>query len=534
MKKGESDLTTSLLKKIGQLFIIGFNGKTVSSEIKQMIHTYHIGGVILFNRNIGSPEETLALTSELQREARRAKYEFPLLIGVDQENGVVRRLGAGATILPGAMTLGATHYPHHAYTIGEITGKELQALGINWNLAPVLDINTNPKNPVIGVRSFGECPGKVARFGKAMMTGMRDVGMITTLKHFPGHGDTHVDSHVNLPIITHDVERLHRVELKPFQVCIEEGADVVMTAHVYFPHLEPERNVPATLSRSVITDVLRNKLGYQGVVTTDCLEMDAIAQGMGTEEGALQAIKAGADLVMISHTVNKQIRSIYKIYHAVINGQLSEEEIQHAILRINALKEKYLHWKTVDRKAEHDPLKLIGCEQHRRMALDVYQNGVTIVENEPLFPIQINRGQRIIVIEPKHHPTLFVEGQHTSHVTLGRLVRNYAKSAELYSHSTVPTDSEMIRITSQIRQSDLVILGVHTKSSSRFYQRLIMQLEEIGASVVIMAMKSPYDVANLRASAYVYTYEHTKPALATAVDAIFGKIRVQGKLPIQC
>src|SRR5699024_3961002 len=158
----------------------------------------------------------------------------------------------------------------------------------------------------------------------------------------------------------------------------------------------------------------------------------------------------------------------------------------------NALKEKYLHWKTVDRKAEHDPLKLIGCEQHRRMALDVYQNGVTIVENEPLFPIQINRGQRIIVIEPKHHPTLFVEGQHTSHVALGLLVRNYAKAAELDSQSTVPTDSEITRSASHLRQSDPLNLGLHPQSPGHFYQRFNIELQQIDASVVIMAMKTPY------------------------------------------
>ena len=215
--------------------VFGFHGKTASPEIKQLIRDHHVGGIILFSRNMGTAAEVLNLTRELQQEAKNAGHKQPLLICIDQENGIVRRLDQGTTVLPGAMLLGATDQPENAYTVGVATGKELKHLGINWNLAPVLDVNNNPNNPVIGVRSFGENAAKVSLFGQEAMRGMQDAGVITTLKHFPGHGDTSVDSHLDLPVISHSMDRLEEIELKPFVDCIERGADTIMSAHVYFP-----------------------------------------------------------------------------------------------------------------------------------------------------------------------------------------------------------------------------------------------------------------------------------------------------------
>ncbi len=252
-----------LERKIGQLFVVGFDGTTVNPKIKKLIHDYHVGSIILFSRNIGEPEEVLQLTSDLQKEAKKAGYEKPLLICLDQENGVVSRIHKGLTTFPGSMALGATDNPQYAYKIGLATGKELKALGINWNLAPVLDVNNNPDNPVIGVRSFSENAEKVAAFGEAMMKGLQDAGVMTSLKHFPGHGDTNVDSHLDLPVISHEMERLENIELVPFKACIEAGADSVMAAHVYFPAIEPEEDIPATLSKRVYVDLLRKSLDLQ-------------------------------------------------------------------------------------------------------------------------------------------------------------------------------------------------------------------------------------------------------------------------------
>ncbi|HEX6594256.1 MAG TPA: beta-N-acetylhexosaminidase [Bacillota bacterium] len=524
---------TSLLKKIGQLFIIGFAGKTVPYEVKQCIHTYHVGGIILFSRNIGTPEETLALTTELQREAKRANYEYPLFICVDQENGVVRRLGKGTTILPGAMMLGATNDVKAAYEIGQITGKELKSLGINWNLAPVLDVNNNPNNRVIGVRSFGECPEKVSQFGKAMMAGMQSERLMTTLKHFPGHGDTHVDSHVNLPVIPHDIERLKEVELKPFQTCMKAGADVIMTAHISFPALEKKRDVPATVSKAVITGLLREELRYKGVVMTDCLEMEAIASEIGTEQGAMQAIQAGVDLVTISHSFDKQVRSIQNVYEAVKNGDLTEEVIERSTNRIRMLKETYLQWEDLHRERD-DPLTIVGCKEHREIARKVYKKGVTIVDEKKMLPIYQNSSGGIAILELENDIFTQVEDQRPSDVSLGKVISTYVRSAETYRSSNMLTRCEVSELVNKLKTFDIVMIGVLTGSSARMLRQLIEQLENERVSVIIIALKSPYVVVDLpRASAYIYTYEYTYPALTVAIAAVFGKEQVYGQLPIK-
>ena len=220
--------------KLGQLLVVGFRGMTVSDEVKKLIHDYRVGNFILFGRNIGTGVDVLDLTSALQEEAKRAGHDKPLLICTDQENGLVQRLKYPATAFPGAMGIGATNNLDIAYQIGEATGRELKEVGINWNLAPVVDVNNNPENPVINVRSFGESPRRVKDLALAWMKGCQEAGVATTLKHFPGHGDTNVDSHLDLPVIHHSLKRLFDVELLPFLEGIKNGATTIMTAHIYF------------------------------------------------------------------------------------------------------------------------------------------------------------------------------------------------------------------------------------------------------------------------------------------------------------
>src|SRR5690606_2186935 len=285
----------SLRQKIGQLMMIGFHGTRLSEKVQRMIVEDCVGGIILFGRNIGTPEEVLRLTSDLQTCAKTAGHPFPLLISIDQENGVVRRLGKGTTLFPGNRLLGAVDDEKVTRHIARATAEELKRLGINMNLAPGLDVNNNPQNPVIGVRSFGESVDGVIRHGLAFIEGHQAVGVVTTAKHFPGHGDTDVDSHLDLPTVPHGLKRLETVELRPFQEAIDAGVCCVMIAHVFFPAFEAEDKVPATLSHSVVTGLLREKMGFNGVVTTDCLEMDAVSKTIGTVEGALRALKAGVD-----------------------------------------------------------------------------------------------------------------------------------------------------------------------------------------------------------------------------------------------
>ncbi len=524
---------TTLAKKVGQLLVIGFDGIKVPQEIRNLIHNYHIGAIILFGRNIGTPEEVLALTTDLQREAKKAGYTHPLLICVDQENGVVRRLGEGATIFPGAMTLGATGNPNHAYNVGVATGNELKALGINWNLAPVLDVNNNPDNPVIGVRSFGESAESVSKFGRASMQGMQKAGIATTLKHFPGHGDTSVDSHLDLPIIPHGLARLEEIELKPFKECIAEGADTIMTAHVYFPSIETEPGVPATISKKVITGLLREKLKFNGVVTTDCMEMNAILHGIGTEKGAVAALKAGVDYVMISHTLQRQVGAIKEILKAVENGELTEEEIELALKRIDTLKEKYLSWDDISIGKEPEVPETVGSKQHEKIAYEAYKDSVTIVKNNGVLPLSNESGTRILVVHPNNGTTMQVEDKRYANLSLGQAIKEYAADADIYQFSSSLDEKEIETIVEKASHYDTVIAGTLTITPGSKQITLIEKLIEAKESVIVIAMRSPYDFGYLPdVPVYMNTYEFTYPALRVAAGAIFGKEEVKGNLPV--
>jgi beta-N-acetylhexosaminidase len=299
--------TMTLEEQIGQTLMVGFPGTTPSREVIELIQRYHVGNILLFSRNVLDAEQVRTLTAHLQQAAREAGHAHPLLIAVDQENGIVQRLGEAATLFPGNMSLGAIGSQEIAFDVARATARELKALGINMNLAPVVDVNNNAANPVIGVRSFGEDAQLVARLGSAMVRGYQDVGVISCLKHFPGHGDTAVDSHLALPTIPHTLERLEAVELVPFRSGIEAGTASIMIAHMAFPALTRDNALPATLSSAIIQGLLREKLGFEGVILSDCLEMQAISNTFGTASAATMALQAGIDLSLVSHQADLPI-----------------------------------------------------------------------------------------------------------------------------------------------------------------------------------------------------------------------------------
>jgi beta-N-acetylhexosaminidase len=332
----------SLEEKVGQLFQVGFQSKSIDREIKDLIENYHIGGVIYFTRNIENLEQTASLSKNLQQLALNSGSGIPLFISVDQEGGKVRRI-KDLTYFPANIEIGATGDKELSRKAAAVTAKELKGLGINVNLAPVLDVNNNPANPVIGERSFGADPILVAEMGVAYIKGLQAEGIIATAKHFPGHGDTAVDSHFDLPVINHSRERLDQVELYPFKKAIEAGVDSIMAAHIYFSTIEPEAGIPATLSKAVLNDLLREELNFDGVIITDDMEMGAIKNSFGTAAGAVKTIEAGADIVLISHSYDKQKQAIEALIKAVENGRISEKRIEESLRRIIKLKGKRIN-----------------------------------------------------------------------------------------------------------------------------------------------------------------------------------------------
>ncbi len=358
----------NIKQKIGQLLMVGFDGLSPSREIRELITKYHVGGVILFERNIKSPLQI----AELCRELQSISPEVPLFIAIDQEGGKgFSRLKKPFTRFPGNHALGncfqKTKSIKLAYKFGEITAKELSAVGINFNLAPVLDVNTNPKNPIIGKRAFGDEPHLVSELGLAVIAGLQDNKVIACGKHFPGHGDTDTDSHKELPIIDHNLERLRKIELRPFQHAIKNGLKAIMTAHILYRKLDDK--LPATLSGKIIDGLLRDELGFKGLAMTDDLEMGAIANSFEIEETAVKAVKAGIDILLISHDPDKQKRAFEAIAAAVEKGEISEERLDLSWEWIITLKKSLLP--SLEPPEAERIEQVLGDPEHREVAKEV-------------------------------------------------------------------------------------------------------------------------------------------------------------------
>lgn len=327
----------SLDEKIGQLLIVGFDGYEANKNIESLIKKNYVGGVILFGNNIRSAEQTMKLTNSLK--SINSKNKIPLFISVDEEGGRVSRMPKELEKLPSNKIIGEINNSNLSYNIGKIISKELTCLGFNMNFAPVLDINSNLQNPVIGDRSFGNNANLVTRLGIKTMEGLREGNIIPVIKHFPGHGDTSVDSHVGLPLINHDMKRLKEFELIPFKEAINNNADVVMISHILLPKIDS--SYPATMSKIIIKDVLRNDLKFNGVVITDDMTMGAITKNFDISNAAIKSINAGTDIILICHGYDNEIYVINSIKEAVENNIITEDKINESVYRILKLKEKY-------------------------------------------------------------------------------------------------------------------------------------------------------------------------------------------------
>ena len=331
----------TLKEKLGQLIIAGFDGYEYDEHLRTLIEDYKVGNIILFTRNIKDIHQLSALNRKIYNEILKNTGNSPL-ISIDQEGGMVTRIMDGATFCPGNMTLTATNNSDNAYIIGKIMGDELTHLGINMNLAPSLDVNNNPDNPVIGVRSYSDNPKVVSEYGNKFIKGLQEKGVIATAKHFPGHGDTNVDSHLGLPMINHTLEELEKVELVPFRSAIENGVDAIMSAHIVFSEID-KSGLPGTLSKTILTDLLRNKLNFKGLIVSDCMQMKAIDDQYTTERGTVMGIKAGLDIACISHSLDKQVGALKALEEAVETGEIDISIIDEKVKRI-------LHYKELTRK----------------------------------------------------------------------------------------------------------------------------------------------------------------------------------------
>lgn len=328
----------SLEEKVGQLVIVGVEAYENDQYSKLLIEKYHVGGFIIFKKNILNTSQLLGLLNSL-KDTNAARNGIPLFLSVDEEGGRVSRLPKEFKKFPTNQMIGKKNDSALSGQIGSVLGEELSAFGFNMNFAPVLDINSNPKNPIIGNRSFGATAQLVSELGVATMKGIQSQNVIAVVKHFPGHGDTSVDSHIGLPKVEHDLERLKSFELKPFASAVENGADAVMVAHILLPELDA--SYPASISKPVITDLLRGEMGFGGVVMTDDFTMGAVTKNYDFAKAAVRAINAGGDIVLVCHGFDKQEKVLKALFAAVKTGQISEERLNQSLYRILELKQKY-------------------------------------------------------------------------------------------------------------------------------------------------------------------------------------------------
>ncbi|MCX7712039.1 MAG: glycoside hydrolase family 3 protein [Clostridia bacterium] len=368
-KKALSEMT--LEEKVGQVFIMSLRylpdtqaALEVTDTVKDRIKKNHLGGVILFSENLKTIPQTKKLITDMQGISK-----LPMFVAIDEEGGSTSRLNKNlelhSTVLPTNREIGKTGNPELAQKAANVIAEEISSLGFNMDFAPIADVDSNPKNPIIGIRSFGPDQKLVAEMVKAQVRGMQETNIITVLKHFPGHGDTSTDTHMGTAVVQHDKKRLNKVEFVPFIEGIEAGADGIMTAHIQVPKITKD-NLPATLSKKILTDILRNEMGFKGLIITDALEMKAISNYYPPDEAAVKAFEAGADILLMPYSIEAAYQSLLK---AVQEKRISEERLDESVLRILDLKAKkgILEHK----KNDSDPEKVLGNPEHRKIAEEI-------------------------------------------------------------------------------------------------------------------------------------------------------------------
>ena len=483
-------MDNALKVKVGQRLLAGFPGYEMNREFIDAVREYKIGNVILFSRNIRDWVQLRKLCMQITDLVKRETGEDPFIM-IDQEGGGVTRIADAQMNVPGQMALAGTGDPQMVRRAAEITAQELRSCGINMNLAPVMDINSNPDNPVIGARSYGEDAETVARYGVCAIEGYQKEKIACCLKHFPGHGDTAVDSHLGLPVVNKSLEDLAGNELIPFQKGMEAGAPAIMTTHILFPQIESGK-IPATMSRAIINGLLREKMGYKGMIISDCMEMNAIAQYYGTVHGAVEAVKAGVDLICISHTVMFATEAAQQIYQDVQAGRISREEFEQSVARIHAYKEQYCSTQGsgVDIEASETAVKE-EIAQMRFLTIRPYHQNVIkipVIGSNPLF------------IGCEDYRIANVADQSGEAFTFSEYMKTQAGCGQAFVTSQNPQKEEIRKILYEYEENQYtaVIYGLyngHIKTGQLELARAVaVKAADQMCPMIAVALMDPYDL----------------------------------------
>jgi beta-N-acetylhexosaminidase len=528
-QKTLSQLT--LKEKIGQLFMVaaisdtkqnpGFLEHTPytmdEASIKDLIARYHVGGIIFLGLSDAYKQYTL--TQEFQRLS-----SIPLLIGQDLEWGLHMRL-RDTIQYPYALTLGAIQDNRLIYQLGKEIGTQCNAIGVHMNFAPVVDVNTAPDNPVINHRSFGDNTENVCQKAAAFAQGLHDAGIIACAKHFPGHGDTTVDSHYTLPIIHHTIDRLNAIELKPFEYLIAHHIPAIMTAHIAVPALEPKSNVPASLSYAVVTSLLKNKLGFSGLVITDGLGMRGVTDNHEPGYVELDALLAGNDILLCPVNVP---RAVELITHAIENNQFSQEELDKRVLKILSAKEWVL--KQRNNKIITNYWDRLHTQEANNLNRTLYQHAVTVIQDT---------GKNIPVKKTRLY-TIFQIGR-PEHTLCEQVLQTELPNTVIHSYMPTDTDQSLIDLIEQLSTDNPIIITLHgmNKLAREQYgitetiQSAIKKIYAHNTHVILVIFGNPYSASLFKyLPGIICAYQDDVCAQMAATEILLGTLEAKGKLPI--
>ena len=499
----------SMDERIGQLYIVAlYTNKDQNhiSGVRKLVEQERIGGIILMQDDA---EQEIALVNEFQKKSR-----VPMLFGMDAEWGLYQRIKT-AHKFPWAMTLGAIQDNNLVYEMASKIAEDAKKMGIYWNFAPVVDVNTNPKNPIIGNRSFGSDVQNVIAKSLAYAQGLQDNGVLAAIKHFPGHGDTDVDSHLDLPVVKHSLERLNKIELAPFKALMDKKIGGAMIAHLYVPQLEKGKNIPASISYDIVTNLLKNKFRYEGLVITDALNMNAVAKKYPAGELDLRAFKAGNDILLFSQDVPTGKKLIKE---AIQKGEISEKRLEESVKKI--LKTKYLLGLQNLRPLSSEGINnVLNNDSHTKISEKLYANALTLLKDEKqLFPLREKEVYYLPLEEASH----------------GAFLQELSKEIKVKKISFKEIQS--------IPENAVVIIGLHKDNSTAYKpykiswesKRLINQVKSRN-KVILNVFGSPYalqDVDISGISSVLVSYENNPLSMKATAEAYLGKQKINGRLPV--
>jgi beta-N-acetylhexosaminidase len=515
--------------------LLAFDGDVLPPVMAARLRDAPSAGISLFRyANVRSAAQTRALTDAVQAAASQgghAATDRPLMVAADQEGGQLLGLGDDLTPFAGNMALGAVDDEALTERVAAAIGREMRAVGVNVSYSPCCDVATNPDAPALGIRSFGDDPALVARHAAAFVRGLHGAGVAATAKHFPGKGDIGVDSHYTLGQVRGDRARLETVELAPFRSAIAAGTDLVMSGHVEVPGLSrpgDPAGVPATLSRTILCDVLRDELGFRGLAITDALDMKALPQGDAPESTVVRALRAGIDLLLCAPGEDDRLRMEAELGHAAASGVIAEDALAASLARQETLR----RWLG---SIDQPDLSVVGSEGHRSLAAEVARRAITLVRNEAgLLPLRLPADAQIAAIMPAPRDLTPADTSSTVPPALADALRRHHPRVDAFVTGQPPSDAEIASLAAHAPDFDLLVVGTISASLDRAQAELVRALRATGRPVVWVALRTPWDLAvDASAPTYACSYGIHRPSLDALADVLFGVAPASGRLPVE-